>query len=235
MKHLKGKYVMVLIWGAALLLGTAAFYSASGHSREAAPAVSGSTKISNTKEDAKKIALTFDDGPDPEYTPKLLNGLKERNVRATFFVIGEQAKEYPELIQQIAKDGHQIGCHSYDHTDLRSIPFQDACRQMEDTANIVEKFTGHRPMVMRPPFGWSPQGLEDAVEMAEVLWTVDTKDWSIKNSDRITDEALAQVKDGSIILMHDVFQESVDAALMLTDELKRQGFEFVPVEELIFE
>lgn len=235
MKHLKRKYILILFCVAGWICAAAVFGAVCRYSGNSAAAASHSTQISDTQDDVKKVALTFDDGPDPDYTSRLLKGLKERNVRVTFFVLGEQAKEYPQLLREMAQDGHRIGCHGYDHTDLRAIPFEEACRQMEDTADVVEKVTGQRPLVMRPPFGWSPQGLEEAVEMAEVLWTVDTKDWSLRDSGRITDETLDQVQDGSIILMHDVFGESVDAALTLADELKKRGFAFVTAEELIFE
>lgn len=225
---------MILFCGVGWICAAMIFEVVCGSSRHSAAAISNFTEENATQKDVKKVALTFDDGPDPEYTPELLKGLKERNVRVTFFVLGEQAKEYPDLIRAMAQDGHMIGCHGYDHTDLRAIPFEEACEQMEDTADVVKRVSGQRPQVMRPPFGWSPQGLEEAVEMTEVLWTVDTTDWSLQNTDRIIEQTLDQIEDGSIVLMHDAYKESVDAALLLTDELKKRGFELVTVEELIF-
>lgn len=193
------------------------------------------TEIKNGEKQMKKVALTFDDGPDPEYTQELLEGLKARDVRATFFVLGKQAEQYPKLTEQIAKEGHLIGCHGYEHVNLKSLSMEEACRQMTQTADLICGITGSRPMFMRPPYGKSHEGMEEKVQMIEVLWDIDTMDWSLRDPDRVVQETLAKVEDGSIILMHDEFQESVDGALQLIDTLKKQDYQFVTVDELILE
>ena len=193
------------------------------------------TENNRTEKTIKKVALTFDDGPNPDYTGELLDGLKTRNVKATFFVLGKQAKQYPQLTKRIAEEGHLLGCHGYDHINLASLSMEEACRQMTETADLILDITGSRPMFMRPPYGKSHVGMEEKVQMIEVLWDIDTMDWALRSPDRVVQETLAKAEDGSIILMHDEFQESVDAALQLTDALKKEGYQFVTVEELILE
>lgn len=189
----------------------------------------------NTPEQIKKVALTFDDGPNEEFTPKLLDGLKKRNVRATFFLLGKQAEEYPDLTKRISEEGHLIGCHAYEHKDLSRLTLKEACRQITDTGDLLYEITGQRPMFMRPPYGSCQEQLPEKTEMIKVLWDIDTVDWSLRNTDQVVRNTLKEVEDGSIILMHDEFQESVDAALQLADALEKEGYQLVTVEELILD
>ena len=132
----------------------------------------------NTKKTSgiKEVALTFDDGPSPECTKDLLEGLKERNVKATFFVIGEKAEAYPDLIKKIQDDGHIIGNHSYTHVNLGILSKKDACEQIRKTNDAIYQITGEYPQFLRSPFGSTQKNLDCQMNMIEVLWDVDPRE-----------------------------------------------------------
>ena len=180
-----------------------------------------------------EVALTFDDGPSPKYTPLLLDGLKERNVRATFFLLGKNVKENQELVQRMQAEGHLLGNHTYNHVQLNKIPETTARQEILKTNNEIYEATGKNPEYMRPPYGAWKKNMELCVEMLPVFWDIDTLDWKSQNVDAILKAAGEEPEDGSIILMHDEYQTSVEAALLLIDRLKEKGYEFVTVDELI--
>ena len=180
-----------------------------------------------------EVALTFDDGPSPKYTPLLLDGLKERNVQATFFLLGKNVKENQELVQRMQAEGHLLGNHTYNHVQLNKIPETTARQEILKTNNEIYEATGKYPEYMRPPYGAWKKNMELCVEMLPVFWDIDTLDWKSQNVDAILKAAGEEPEDGSIILMHDEYQTSVEAALLLIDRLKEKGYEFVTVDELI--
>lgn len=183
----------------------------------------------------KKVALTFDDGPSPECTEDLLEGLKERNVKATFFLIGEKAEENPELVKKIQEGGHLIGNHSYSHVNLGILSCEEACEQIQRTNDVIEQASGVIPQYLRSPFGSSQKNLDCKMNMIEVLWDVDPRDWEIQNTAQIVNRVVTNVEENDIILLHDGYETSVAAAFEIIDILQKQGYEFVTVEELIFE
>lgn len=180
-----------------------------------------------------EVALTFDDGPSPKYTPLLLDGLKEKNVRATFFLLGKNVKENQELVQRMQAEGHLLGNHTYNHVQLNKIPETTARQEILKTNNEIYEATGKYPEYMRPPYGAWKKNMELCVEMLPVFWDIDTLDWKSQNVDAILKAAGEEPEDGSIILMHDEYQTSVEAALLIIDRLKEKGYEFVTVDELI--
>ena len=182
-----------------------------------------------------EVALTFDDGPSPKYTPLLLDGLKERNVRATFFLLGKNVKENQELVQRMQAEGHLLGNHTYNHVQLNKIPETTARQEILKTNNEIYEATGKYPEYMRPPYGAWKKNMELCVEMLPVFWDIDTLDWKSQNVDAILKAAGEEPEDGSIILMHDEYQTSVEAALLLIDRLKEKGYEFVTVDHLIMD
>lgn len=199
-----------------------------------------STQSKNVKtltEDTKKkrVALTFDDGPDPNYTEKLLDGLKERDVKATFFLLGKQVDQYPDIVKRMYKEGHIIGNHSYDHVNLATLSATDAKNQISKTNEAIYKITGEYPQYLRPPFGNEPQNEDVAKDMITVLWDVDPLDWCCGSSTNVANKVEKSVKEGDIILLHDASKSSVEAALQIVDELTERGYEFVTVDKLIFE
>ncbi|MCD7806342.1 MAG: polysaccharide deacetylase family protein [Lachnospiraceae bacterium] len=186
-------------------------------------------------QDIMRLALTFDDGPHPVYTSLLLDGLQERGVKAAFFVTGENALEYPELIERIHREGHLIGNHTFSHVELSAVGQEVFLEELEKTNQVLEELTGEEIIYVRPPYGEWNQEIEELCGMFPVLWDVDSLDWYSKNKDAVIRRVLADVEDGDIILMHDSYQSTVDAALYLIDQLSEQGYEFVAVDELLFD
>lgn len=180
-----------------------------------------------------KVSLTFDDGPNRKYTPLLLEGLKERGIQATFFLMGKNIPGNEDLVKQIQEDGHLIGNHTYNHVQLNKIPENKAREEIEKTSNEIFEITGVYPSYIRPPFGAWRKDLELSVTMFPVFWDIDTLDWKTQDPDRVLKIVEKEVRDGSIILMHDGFQASVDAALRIADELSEKGYDFVTVDRLL--
>ena len=182
-----------------------------------------------------QAALTFDDGPDIRYTPLLLDGLKERNVRVSFFLLGEKVEQYPELVERMQKEGHLVGNHTYHHVQLNKLNETKAREEILKTNNLIYETTGVYPLYLRPPFGAWKKNLELCVEMFPVFWDIDTLDWKSQNVEAILETAGDRPEDGSIILMHDEYETSVEAAFLLIDRLKKTGYEFVTVDHLIMD
>ena len=194
-----------------------------------------SSSIEQVQEEKKKIALTFDDGPDDECTPMLLDGLAKRGVKATFFVIAKEASEKPEIMKRMVKDGHLIGNHTYSHVDLRNMTDSAARKEIQKANEVIEKYTGEKPCFLRPPFGNGRSKIEQELEMIQVLWTIDTMDWSCKDEGQICSTVLRKVEENSVILMHDEYPTSVRAALSIVDCLQEQGYEFVTVDQIVWD
>lgn len=180
-----------------------------------------------------QAALTFDDGPDKKYTPLLLDGLKERNIKASFFLLGEKIEENKALVKRMQEEGHLVGNHTYHHVQLDKLNDTKAREEILKTNNVIFEATGEYPQYMRPPFGSWKKNLELCVEMLPVFWTVDTLDWKVLDTQKIIETVEKEVQDGSIILMHDEYETSVQAALAVADGLKEKGYEFVTVDKLI--
>lgn len=185
--------------------------------------------------EVKKIALTFDDGPNKTYTLPLLEGLEERGVKATFFLLGQQVTERPDIAEKIVKDGHMIGNHSFYHDDLREMDREEALLQVSRAGEVIYEATGKYPQVIRPPFGHVPENLVYEPPMAEVLWTIDSRDWELSDVGTIIQNVVPNAEENAIILMHDSSQSSVDAALAIVDELKQDGYTFVTLDEILFD
>jgi peptidoglycan/xylan/chitin deacetylase (PgdA/CDA1 family) len=183
----------------------------------------------------KKVAITFDDGPNPDYTETLLAGLKERNVTATFFLLGREAEKYPEIVKEIHAAGHLIGTHSYEHVNLCNLTDEAAVEQVDKTNQIIHELTGEYPQYIRPPFGNWKKDLDYRTTMIEVLWDVDPRDWATDNSAVIAQRVIENVQENDIILLHDASESSVKAAFLIIDELQAQGYVFVTVEEILLE
>lgn len=189
----------------------------------------------NTEANTKKVALTFDDGPNPDYTPLILDGLKERNVKATFFLLGEEVEEYPEIVKRMYEEGHLIGNHTYDHVNLGHLCEGAACDQVKKTNEIIEEVTGYYPEYVRPPFGEWKNNIDKDMTMIKVMWNVDPLDWATSNSDAVVRRVIQKCEDNDIILMHDASASSVKAALEIIDVLQKAGYEFVTVDQLILD
>ena len=193
----------------------------------------GYVSASATPVEAPKIALTFDDGPSAAWTPALLDGLKERGVKATFFLIGENADKNPEIVKRMAEEGHLIGNHTYHHVELTKVSEKEARLELADTSAAIVRITGKEPEYMRPPFGVWQRKLEQEIRMLPVLWTIDPLDWTTENQDEIVNKVVTEAEENDIILLHDCYKSSVEAGLRIIDILQEEGFVFVTVDELL--
>lgn len=185
--------------------------------------------------EVRKIAITFDDGPHPVYTEKLLDGLKKRDVKATFFLLGQSAEQYPEIVKRMYEEGHIIGNHTYSHIQLRSGNRQKFRDELVLTNEIINGITGQEVQYVRPPYGTWDKELEEELNMIPVLWNVDPNDWCTGNADAVTKNIVNKAEENSVILLHDCYKSSVEAALSSIDILRERGFEFVTVEEILFD
>ncbi len=185
--------------------------------------------------DAKKIALTFDDGPHPYYTEQLLDGLKERGVKATFFVMGKNVEDCPELIERMNEEGHLIGNHTYSHIQLNKGNRDVFKEELIKTNELIEELTGQEVQYVRPPYGSWDKKFEKELNMFPVMWTIDPLDWCSDNVSCIVQKVTSKAKENSIILMHDEYKSTVTAALQIVDALQEEGYEFVTVDELLFD
>lgn len=185
--------------------------------------------------EVRKIALTFDDGPHPSYTEQLLDGLQERGVHVTFFVTGEHAELHPDIIERMSEEGHLIGNHTYSHIQLTTGNREAFKEELIRTNEIIMEITGQEVIYVRPPYGSWDKKFETELNMFPVLWTVDPLDWCTDNVSCITSRVCARVKENDIILMHDYSASSVTAALQVIDELLKEGYVFVTVDEILFD
>lgn len=185
--------------------------------------------------DRKLVAITFDDGPNNDYTRMLLSGLKERGVKATFFLLGKEVVKYPEIVAEIHADGHLIGTHSYEHVNLKNLCNEAAIEQVDKTNEAIYAITGEYPEYIRPPFGSWKCNLDYETKMIEVLWDIDPLDWKTNNSDVIAKRVTDKVTENDIILLHDASESSVLAAFKIIDQLEKEGYTFVTVDEILFD
>lgn len=183
----------------------------------------------------KVVAITFDDGPHSTNTLTLLNELRKRNVKATFFLVGERIQGNEDIVLMMYRDGHVIGNHTYSHQNLTIIKQQDAAKEILDTNELISSITGREVTYIRPPCGFWNGELFESVDMIPVFWDVDPKDWCTKNVNVIVENVINNVDDGDIILFHDIYETSVVAALEVIDRLTDMGYIFVTVDEIILD
>lgn len=193
--------------------------------------VSGETQIAVGK---KYIALTFDDGPHPATTPQLLDGLKARNAKATFFVVGTMAEANRDLIVRMRQEGHQVGNHTYEHVNLGQSSAEEAVGSIKRNNELLCGLLDDGCYWVRPPWGYITEEVQREIDVPMVYWSVDTQDWLTLDTTQILDAALT-ADDGDIVLMHDIYSTTVEAALAFVDIMQDRGYEFLTVEELLKE
>jgi len=183
------------------------------------------------------IAITFDDGPHATFTPRLLDMLRERNIKATFFVCGNNCELYPNILRRIVAEGHELGNHSYNHPVLAKMSEEQVRSQLSRTHQAVLNATGVNMRLLRPPYGaFTPAQREWALRefgYPTILWSVDPLDWKKPGSSVITSRITSQTTQGDIILAHDIHGQTIDAMPATLDALLRKGYRFVTVSQLI--
>lgn len=183
--------------------------------------------------ETKYVALTFDDGPSGRYTRQLLDGLQDRGVKATFFLCGYRVKDYPDIAQRIFDEGHEIGCHGYSHKNMQTMSRRDIAGEIVDTQSLLPE--GCFPKFLRPPGGCCSDGIRQVAEARQLSilsWSVDPRDWATRDTVAIETAVLKNIKDGDIVLLHDMTVSSVKAALDIVDTLLEEDFEIVTASEL---
>ena len=177
------------------------------------------------------IALTYDDGPS-KFTSEILNILEENNSAATFFVLGLKVNSNKDILNRIIEEGNQIGNHSYNHKYLTEISDEELYKQIKGTDDLIYSATGYTPSVMRPPYGATNEELNKKIQKPIIKWSIDTRDWENRNSEIINKTILENVKDGDIILMHDLYDSTTQASRIIIPELIQRGFQLVTIDEL---
>lgn len=185
------------------------------------------------KKNRKVVALTFDDGPNPATTNQALDTLSKYGIKATFFVLGKNVSGNEEILKRMKADGHVIGNHSWSHPVLSKLSLDDAKKQIIDTEDALTKVLGSSSKLMRPPYGAITDDIRNSLDLSFIMWDVDSLDWKSKNEAAILTEIQREVKNGSIILMHDIHAETVNALPKVIDYLKGQGYDFVTVPDLL--
>lgn len=185
------------------------------------------------EENEKLVALTFDDGPSGRFTRKLLEGLEERGAKATFLLCGYRMEQYPELTERIFNEGHEIGLHGYSHNPMRDMCQRDTVQEIRRTIALLPE--GCKVSFLRPPGGLCSECVQTVAEefgLSILHWSVDPKDWAIHDAKSIENTVISRIRDGDVILLHDMSDSSVEAALAIVDALQEQGYRFVTASEL---
>src|SRR6266704_1086630 len=209
----------------------------SSEKRERPVATEDSITFSSVHVDEPYIALTFDDGPSATLTPKLLDLLAAHHIKATFFVIGENVAEHPEIVARAAREGHEIGNHSWSHPNLAKMSEEGVRSQLRRTDDAIKSATGVRPTLLRPPYGSitarEKRWIHDEFAYQIILWDVDPYDWKRPGPAVVRNRILKETQPGSIVLSHDIHPGTIEAMPSTFDALEAKGFRFVTVSELI--
>ena len=183
------------------------------------------------------IAVTFDDGPHLTLTPKLLDLLAANRIKATFFIIGQNATEYPQIVKRAAREGHEIASHSWSHPNLSKMSDEAVRRELEKTDEVIKSLTGTRPRLMRPPYGAITQRqkrwIHEAFGYRIIMWDVDPLDWKRPGASVVCQRIVNGARPGSIVLAHDIHPGTLSAMPATLEQLREKGFKFVTVSELL--
>ena len=190
--------------------------------------------VQAAQKNEKYVALTFDDGPSGRFTRRLLDGLAERDAKATFFLCGYRIAQYPKETQRIFDEGHEIALHGYSHDCMTPMSRRQIAKELSDTKALLPE--GCKALWLRPPGGCCSDGVRQVAEVTNLSildWSVDPRDWATRDTAAVGRFVVERIQDGDVVLLHDMSDSSVDAALAIIDELQSQGFRFVTVSELV--
>lgn len=190
-----------------------------------------SKEVSSIDPEKPMVALTFDDGPGKR-TAELLDALEKNSAHATFFVLGTNVKRYPDEIKKMQEIGCEVGNHSYDHEDLSKLKKKGLLKQVDITNDMVKELTGYGVSLLRPPYGAISETMKKQLKQPMILWNIDTLDWKTRDAKKTIKSVMKDVKDGDIILLHDIHSETIDAAIKLIPKLQEEGYQLVTVSEM---
>jgi peptidoglycan/xylan/chitin deacetylase (PgdA/CDA1 family) len=193
--------------------------------------------FSSVHVDGPYIALTFDDGPNATLTPKLLDLLAARHLKATFFVVGQNAADHPDILKRAVREGHEIGNHSWSHPNLGKMSDEAVRRELQKTDDAITAAIGKRPTLMRPPYGSltarQKKWIHEEFGYRIIIWDVDPLDWKRPGPSVVTARILKETKAGSIVLSHDIHPPTIEAMPATFDQLMKKGFKSATVTELL--
>lgn len=182
--------------------------------------------------DKPMIALTFDDGPQPKVTNRILDILKQYNSRATFFVVGNRLNNFPDTLQRIVRENSEIGSHTYNHKSLSMLSKKVMKKEVTEVDKVLESIIGTKTAILRPPYGAVNDTVREGVNKPMIYWSVDTEDWKSRDTDKIVKHVMSNVKDGDVILFHDLYDTTAAAIEILVPKLVEQGYQIVTVSEM---
>lgn len=187
----------------------------------------------NLDPDKPMVALTFDDGPYDRVTNRIVKALAKHDSRATFFVVGNRVERYADTMKNAYKKGNQIATHTFDHGDLSKMKKKQIRRELRKAFRVMKKINGENPTMLRPPYGNVNDKMRQTIQIPMIYWSVDTEDWASRNKDRILSRC-KNIRDGDIVLMHDLYPSTAAAVEKLIPRLRKKGFQLVTVEELFY-
>lgn len=179
----------------------------------------------------KMVALTFDDGPGI-YTESIVKCLRKYGMHGTFFMVGSNVKKYPEAVKAVYESGCEVANHTYSHVNLSKASISKMKSEVSKTNSAIKKIIGESPKLLRPPYGATSSTVKSAIDMPQILWSIDTLDWKTRNTAKTVSAVMNNVKDGAIVLMHDIHKPTRDAALQIIPKLVKKGYQLVTVSEL---
>ena len=187
----------------------------------------------NLDPDKPMVALTFDDGPYDRVTNRIVRALAKNDSRATFFVVGNRVERYADTMKNAFQKGNQIATHTFDHGDLSKMKKKQIRRELKRSFRVMKKINGENPTMLRPPYGNVNDKMRQTIQIPMIYWSVDTEDWASRNRDKVLSRCKS-IKDGDIVLMHDLYPSTAAAVEKLVPKLRRKGFQLVTVEELFY-
>lgn len=179
------------------------------------------------------VALTFDDGPHSKNTDDILNILSKYNAYATFFMLGSNAEKYPDVVKRVFDAGNEIGIHTWSHKELTKLSSDEIKKEVDNTASEIEKITGKRPTLVRPPYGSINENVKNAIDNPLILWNVDSLDWKSRDKEKIVPLVLNDVQDGDIILLHDIHSTTVPAVEEILKYLVENDYQVITVSQML--
>lgn len=182
--------------------------------------------------DKKLIAFTFDDGPSEVTTNQLLDGLKQHDAKVTFFVLGNRVEENQTILKRAYQEGHEIGSHTYNHRNLLLLNDYARIQEIKETNQVIENIIGVKPTLLRPPYGNINEEIKKISNMHIIEWGIDTLDWKTKDKELIAEKIVDNAYDGAIVLLHDIYESSVEGALLAIERLEQEGYAFVTISEM---
>ena len=187
----------------------------------------------NLDPDKPLVALTFDDGPYDRVTNRIVRVLAKNDSRATFFVVGNRVERYADTMKNAFQKGNQIATHTFDHGDLSKMKKKQIRRELKRSFRVMKKINGENPTMLRPPYGNVNDKMRQTIQIPMIYWSVDTEDWASRNRDKVLSRCKS-IKDGDIVLMHDLYPSTAAAVEKLVPKLRKKGFQLVTVEELFY-